>query len=473
MFAAMSVCALALSSAGSTFAQQKSPVAAPNLSVSGIADSVVVSNSGALLGSSVAVFAAGSKMHAKPEVYNSGPGPHNTDLEGAAGVAINPSTSHNFVASSADNLVLSFSPTANGSVPPEQLIVGLDNPDDVAFDATPIPNLDTALNNSGDITSTTPNAYVSNTLPPLCVSSSPCLTTSPDLCSIGSIEGFEPVGEFIAVPNTVIKGCSTLNFGPVGLYVDEATVHECTCTSESPSTDCATAADTCNIGNGNTVTPMQTRRIFATQRFGGFITVYEPEFAAALGITGADQPPVGGFISTALASGDATEPNFLATNGFLSVTSSGSVFYTVPTQLYVTDILGGHNRRGRVKTFNIASIANCLVTASDGTCEVANGDFLVAASATDIEGKHTRLSLPMGIAAQPDPDFDGTFKLFVTNVNSNSVVQFSNLDSGDARPESILIGGRTKLNQPAGIAAFPVVVPGAPPPSVAQATKPK
>lgn len=433
----------------------------------GLDQSVVVVNSRGIFSGSIETFAKNSKKNSKPQaldVFSGGNG--STVLEAASGVAVSPVAHLNYVASRQPFGVLGFSPTANGAnILPEIEILptitgGLEttplDPAGVAFDSMAHPTLDT----TGQI-------YVAN------------FDSDGNVCGFngGSISVYDADANRSAPPNLIVEDCTTPLFSPVGLFVDEATVD--LCLGSAPD-----AADLCNPVGGNVIIPLQTRRIWVVNRtdflttatgtlfLGGYVTVYTPDFAELLDKMGLSsfcvpepnntltptqlcvEPPLGGFFYTTTNNGppcvrgdvcppgdDSTTPDYLAVN-------------TSETTAYLTDISGGFRGRGRVKMFALHGNPVCLEQVS-GNCTVAATPFLSGMDTgkdKEITGARTRINLPMGISVATVAAGD---ELFVTNVNSDSLVEFGPGAVGNAAPVAVVEGRGSGMRQPTGNAITP------------------
>jgi hypothetical protein len=452
----------------------------------GLDQTVVVVNSSATLSGSVETFRKGSNLNRRPkfnDILRGGkPNLGIPVLQRGTGVAVSPTTGLNFVASGGTNAVLAFSPTLNGvNLPPDQMItfsfisnclflsqaafpnLGLCLPNGVAFDSMASPIVDTP----GE------QVYVASLAPPL-------FDTSFNICGGGSVEVFDSFGNGNDFPNRLIFGCNAaLTYGlsladPVGLFVDEATVDLCIGSDDD-------ATDLCDPARGNFVVPIPTRRIWVLSRRmsfkdwvdlgagglppfpGGNVGIYEPEIADTIDALGlapsvsgvssfcnlpyCNEPAIGGLFFTTTdglapngSSSDTTNPNYLAVDA-------------TETTAYVTDVAGGFKKRGRVKAIALQSAPFCLAPyGSAGSCTLAVKEFVGRASTTTIEGPHTMLNQPMGIAVATVAAGD---ELFVTNVNTNSLIEFGPGASGDVAPIVSVSGRQTGMNQPAGIALTP------------------
>jgi hypothetical protein len=500
-----------------------------------LATTVWVANSGALNGGSLETFAAGSKKNSKPQYRNVGqqslleflpiPGGSIVAAVNPAGVALTPDSNHVSVVGQLVFLnsilgptgaMLTYTPTANGDVPPETIIMGADTglglPGGDAYGPSPY----LFYNRQQQIILPPNELYVTNTntvfpgeaggecLP--CASDSPCGTVTEYPEGAGGTSLADPAID--TAPDEVIGGdaAETALAEPVGIKVDTVSAELCYPPADTLAEPPTVPTDYC--GGGTLVETIYTRRVWVVNRFLGLVTEYLPDLACALapsycpgnsGITGAptslaQMPPFAAFFSTTDAlppasdatlppacgsttpspglcggdtgvpcSVDSTNPNYIATQIFASACddlSGGSL--TCP-EVYVTDLAGGFKGNGRIKFFATIPADVCLATDTTGTyCVFAVRGALFGLPDKTIEGKKTRLAKVMGIAAQPaaipvassqssaitgEPD-----NLFVTNVDGNSILQFSSLEEGNVRPDAFVRGRRTKMNQPSGLA---------------------
>ena len=411
---------------------------------------LVVANDGALWGGSIATFSAGSKGNSAPKYLNI---LLNDVAQQFSGVAVSPKTGENFVVESFGLAVLEFSPTANARKLPQsrpQVIIDGDNtglvfPEGVAFDSKQDPIVDT----SGQF-------YVANNCSTLPKSGNYCssmmCTTSPDEID-GKVTVFNAGARGNAAPNLTIEGCNTSLGGPIGIFVDEATVSVCIGSA-------ATAADLCNPANGNVIVPVPTRRIWVVNDEAvdnnpddlafGTVTIYAPELAFVLSLSNCadnpqtgqpvcDEAPLGGMFSTA---GEGDTPDFTSIPQFIAVNQDES-------SAYVTDA-----DFGRVKAFDLTSAPNCMTTDAGGNCRVAIDKYITGAYRASIFGRHTLLKSPLGVSVKSTAEGD---ELFVADLR-NRILEFgpqAALNGGDLAPIAQLKGGRTRLNEPIGVAVSP------------------
>jgi hypothetical protein len=261
-------------------------------SYAGLANTVVVSNNGAILGGSVETFPAGSFDNAKPSLEVKG---NKTflGLGGASGDAVSSFNGEIVVTSSAANIVLSFGAGTNGNSAPDTVLAGpntgINIPQGASFENPFVSGDDIFANsNLGDV-------VIADAKNPKGCPVAPHFT-------IGSITEFHrtdtgnhfpinnsPVVELPFAPapqvpfvaNATIAGCDTALFGPVGV-----------------------AFDTLN-------------HLWVVNSLGPFVTKYA---AGAFG----DAPPidiVGLFPPT---KGDLPDPQYIAVNG-------------TGTEIYVTE----------------------------------------------------------------------------------------------------------------------------------------
>jgi DNA-binding beta-propeller fold protein YncE len=409
---------------------------------------VVVANDGAIWAGSVATFASGSKGNRAPQFLNVLKDNTNQQF---TGLAISPATGERFVAESLLAKIVEFSPTANATkLPqskPDAFIVGprtgMVYPFGVAFDMKAHPTVDT-----------TGQVYVANdcSLPdPANLGECASLNCTANENEVdGSVTIYDNGATGNAAPNLTIEGCATLLGAPVGIFVDEATVNVCTGIA-------ADADALCEPSSGNSIVPVRTRRIWVVnsetiqspEGFGfGLITIYAPELATFLGaddcssspMTGepvCDEAPFGGFFLTATDPGNDSDPQFIAVN-------------SSETTAYITDA-----DIGRVKAFDLTSGAQCLATDSMGNCTTAINAFILAGFRSATSGRHTRFSTPLGISTVTTPTGD---EVFVTNFDGDNLLEFGPgaiLNGGDVAPLVLIKGGRTKLNEPIGLAISP------------------
>src|SRR5262249_22669622 len=99
-------------------------------------------------------------------------------------------------------------------------------------------------------------------------------------------------------------------------------------------------------------------------------------------------------------------------------------------------------------------------------CLVFNDDFISGEFDHEIAGKATKLAIPQGIAAfapadagirNGEPGLDD--EILVVNTGNNTLLEFGAGASGDARPNTIIQGGLTGMNQPVGLAIRPPDAP--------------
>ena len=317
-------------------------------------------------------------------------------------------------------------------------------PSGIAFDTMAHPTLDT----TGQIYVTNNCSSIDST--GLCISQK---CTSSKFEVDGSVTVYDADAEQNAAPNLTIEGCNTLLGSPLGIFVDEATVNVCTGTA-------ATAADLCNPSSVSAIVPVPTRRIWVVNAEGvdnaypdstfAYVSVYAPELAAFLGVSNCapnsstgkpvcNEPPVAGIFSTAAGNGDASLPQFMAIN-------------ETEATAYITDL---DIRFGKLKAFNLVPTAECLSMDSNGNCKLAVSPFVSANFRSSLSGPRTSLYNPVGVSTISTAAGD---EVFVANLRANSFVEFGPgvaLNGGDVAPLALIKGGRTKLNEPVGVAISP------------------
>jgi hypothetical protein len=442
-----------------------------------LATTVWVANGGAFNAGSLETFAGGTKKNTKPLYRNIGPETLLQSFPGSpffgtapTGVAITFDSPHHVsVVGELVNAVLTFTDTANGDTPPETVLFGPDT-------GLGLP--------AGDTYGFSP--LVRDTQQGLIFPFSELYVTNiaSGFDGNGAVTEYPEGANGDRTPDEAIGGDAAVTFmaEPVGVYVDFTTFDACF--GLEP-----TATDLCNNESGqDEIVSIPTRRIWVVQRFLGLVTLYVPEVACFLSpynpgasppVPGfcpgqslnvalpsyvAQQPPLGGVFPTTVdgefppvvggSSTDPTEPNFLAVQQYAQF-----------PEVYITDLLGGFHNHGRIKFFYTIPIDQCLATTETtaGTmCTVAIRGGLYGLPDGTIEGKKANLKKPMGIAAQPlavpvaaGQSSEYIDNLFVTNVDRNSIVQFSSTERGNVRPDAFIQGRRTKMNQPTGIAVPP------------------
>jgi hypothetical protein len=455
-----------------------------------LATTVWVANSGAFNAGSLETFAGGTSRNTKPLYRNNGP---DTLLQyflplgpfvatSPAGVAITPdSPGHVSVVGQTIGGVLTFSPTANGDTPPETFLIGPDTglgtPAGDTYGLSPF--YFTVTGHSQGLASSFNELYVTS------------IASSID--TNGAVTEYPEGANGDQIPDEAIGGSPlvTAMAEPVGIYAD--VTHAEICLPPEGTLVAAPPADYCD--GGLIVATISTRRIWVVQRFLGLVTIYLPEVACAISpydptasppVPGfcpgqslntalpsyvAQQPPVGGAFFTTEdllpppsaggTSTDPTNPNYIAVQPYPGPCALDSGFAC--PEVYVTDLAGGHRGHGRIKFFSTILNDACLVPDTTGTycLEALRGGLLGIPDGT-IEGKMTLLRKPMGIAVQatssPSSSNQSTSdvnNLFVTNVDANNIVQFSDTERGNVSPDAYIRGGKTKLHQPVGIAVPP------------------
>jgi hypothetical protein len=422
-----------------------------------LATTVWVANGGAFNAGSLVTFAGGSSRNSKPLFFNVGPDsllqsfPGSPFLAtGPTGVALTPDSDHVSVVGQLIDAVLTYTPTANGDVPPETLIAGPDtglaSPAGDAYGMSPY-YFDTQANQQQLVRLVSSELYVTN------INSS--VTEYPEGAS----------GDYY--PDEIIGGDPTVTFlaEPVGIYVDTAQFYFCTPYGEQgPSPN---PSDLCNYGMESG--PVNTRRVWVVNRFLGIVTIYVPEVACdvysgfcrngngSLPSNFAEQPPLGGVFPTTTdgefppiaggSSTDPTNPNFIAVQP-----------YATYPEIYITDLAGGyHNKKGRIKFFFAYPYDQCLESETDGDCLLALRGAITGLPDGQIGGMKTLLNKPMGIVASSTyvpstkQSSEYTDNLIVTNVDANNLVQFSSSERGNIPPDAFIRGKKTKLLQPTGI----------------------
>ncbi len=454
-----------------------------------LSSQVTVTNSGAIQGGSLETFAEGQKGDQAALYDVAGPltllGQYSAggilgSLLAPSGNAISPVDGHVYVTDSyttGPGLVLVFSPSASGNSAPEQIIYDesmVISPNGVAFD---VGNAHPTVYGAGKKSAVSSGGlWPGNAAPSIetegdvyVASLFPELTYEGKACSYGSITEFlrtdgtpSTAGAFPAPSTPVfgIQGCGTALVGPVGLFVDETVLDLCVGEVECASASNCTAAAAALCETGEVFPYWPTRRIWAVNRFAGFVTIYAPEFAWDLGVADCNgsnicnEPPLGGFFYTTEGDGDTTTPNYIALD-------------QPETRAFITDLTGGAGNakhpHGRVKTFDLLNYPSgvCLYEFESGGnyyCSDSYGPFVVGEPAGDLSGTATKLYMPLGIGAQTDGEDNVT--LFVANANANTVEQFGPNPTGDIPATAKLQGGHTKLNQPAGLAVPPVPFAG-------------
>ncbi|HVN27833.1 MAG TPA: hypothetical protein VMT64_05070, partial [Candidatus Binataceae bacterium] len=151
-----------------------------------------------------------------------------------------------------------------------------------------------------------------------------------------------------------------------------------------------------------------------------------------------DEQSLGGSFSTAAdRSNSSTSPQFIALN-------------SSETEAYVTD-----SDIGRLKTFDLINTSQCVAVDSSGNCTTAVKPFIRGNFRSALFGKRTGLSNPIGVAVSSTSAGD---EVFLTNFKTNSILEFGPgvaLSGGNVPPLAVVKGGRTKLNEPFGIAITP------------------
>jgi hypothetical protein len=424
-----------------------------------------------------------------------------------------------------------FSPTANGpfSPAPSQNVEGdisgphtcLNAPNGVAFDA----NFQSVVFGGPwqPLVDDTGQIYVANSgidpISPFTMDAS--CEENAAFPTNANLAIYDSTALFDTPPNTLILGTGFLAPGipivePIGLYVDEADISGCRCnaTGDYRKTKCAASSSldglaVCNeqvvetsagleivpADNYNDVVYTRTRRLWEVDQALGLVQIFTPDLSKALGFcygwypTVCKAPAFGGIFETLAGGGDLTIPNYIAVNDGISFGTA-----------YITDtILGKESKTvpqglGRVKIFDFftanpypnsypSSFPICVqylaATDTDGNpyhyCNAATktgyvlGDFFGS-----IEGKKTKLDIPLGIASFSElfgaPSFlipEGVQStssasaeligdaVFVANTQANSVEEFgtTGLISGpnNVKPYSKVQGRHTLMNQPTGL----------------------
>lgn len=431
-----------------------------------LADNVAVVNSGggaAVNGpniGSMETFAAGSKNKQKPLFFNQGT---NTGLINATDIKFDIDNQFLVVANSAAALAVAtainfYAVNANSNTGPVLQITPLTDPEMALPDGL-------AFEQDDDL-------WIANVLPPHCVASNPCTTTSPDLCGVGSIQQFL-AGE--TTPNQTISanGCSAIDplnphiFAPQGMVIDQGVAAICLPTTEGEQGICQTGQteDTAFI----------TDRIWVVNNGLGAVTVYEPEVINFLGeFSGNEQPPIGGFFPTTTdnllppaAGGDSTDvtsPRYIAKDLF-----PGSA-------AYITDPTLGFKGRGRIKIFSTTeSPFQVCVSESDPCTEFLQIPAITAAFEDSIEGDRTKLDFPQGIAVEPTEISAGAAApsvasllddtVYVANSLSWTIEQFDAGDTGNSKPTVIVRGPTNKKSKLRMINPIGLTIPSVPLPT--------
>ena len=455
-----------------------------------LATTVWVANGGAFNAGSLETFGAGQKRNTHPLYRNIGPDTLLQSFPGSpffgtapTGVALTPDSAHVSVAGELVDAVLTFSPTANGDSPPETVLFGPDTllglPSGDAYGLSPF-FFDRIRNESQQVALIGfDELYVTNisTVLPL---PSPIPSSLPTPVAAAAITEYPEGANGDVVPDEVIGGNSAVTalFEPVGIYVDTTTIELCLGKADN-------ATDLCNGDSEHFF--YYTRRVWTVQPAVGLVTIYVPEAGCRIseelssqmylpgplwchGTSGnpalqdnvLQQPPLGGVFPTTVdglfppidggTSTDPTDANFLAVQQYAEF-----------PEVYITDLAGGFHGHGRIKFFFTVPVDQCLVpelTTDDVVigCLAAIRGGLYGLPDGTIEGKKTILRKPMGIASEPvsapssssqSSSYDDN--LFVTNVDGNSIVQFSSTERGNINPDAYIRGRKTKMNQPTGI----------------------
>jgi hypothetical protein len=453
-----------------------------------LATTVWVANGGAFNAGSLETFAGGTKKNTKPLYRNIGPETLLQSFPGSpffgtapTGVAITFDSPHHVsVVGELVNAVLTFTNTANGDTPPETVLFGPDTllglPAGDTYGLSPF-----FRDTQQGLISPFSELYVTNidTALPL---PSPIPSSLPTPVVGAAVTEYPEGADGDWAPDEVIGGdpSVTVLFEPVGIYVDSTNIELCLGLADTATDLCDDPQESFNYG---------TRRVWVVQPAIGLVSLFVPEAACSIsevftslgafpeplwchGTSGnpalqdnvIQQPPLGGtFFTTedglappALggSSTDPTEPNFLAVQQYAEF-----------PEVYITDLLGGFHNHGRIKFFYTVPFDQCLATTTTtaGTfCIAAIRGGIFGIPDGTIEGKKANLKKPMGIAAQPlavplaaGQSSEYIDNLFVTNVDRNSIVQFSSTERGNVRPDAFIQGRRTKMNQPTGIAIPP------------------
>jgi hypothetical protein len=452
-----------------------------------LATTVWIANGGAFNAGSLETFVGGQKKNTHPVYRNVGP---NTLLQnfpgspflatGPAGLTLSPDSDHVTVVGSLVNAVLTFSPTSNGDTAPETVLAGPDTllgtPNGDAYGLSPF--FFDANRSQGLAVSGFNELYVTNIASVLPLPS-PIPSSLPTPVVAASITEYPEGANGDYIPDEVIGGdpAVTVLYEPIGIYVDTTSIELCL-------GEAATATDLCNAPAESET--FSTRRVWVVQPAIGLVAIYVPEAACDIsyafylgggfpeplwchGTSGnpalqdnvIQQPPLGGtFFTTedglpppALggSSTDPTDANFLAVQQYSSL-----------PEVYITDLAGGFKGHGRIKFFYTVPYDQCLLTATDGDCTVAIRGGLFGIPDGTIEGKKALLGKPMGIAAMPTSTPVSSTQsssyldnLFVTNIDNNSIVQFSSSERGNVQPDAFIRGQKTRMNQPTGIGIKP------------------
>jgi hypothetical protein len=456
-----------------------------------LAAQVWVANGGAFNAGSMVTFAAGSSKNAKPLYFNVGKASLLQNFPGSpflatgpAGVALTPDGQHVTVAgelvaipgTDIQGAVMTYTPTANGDVAPEDVIFGGDIPEfstgtelsaPTGVVYGPIPFFYDAQQSAQQIMLGSSELYVTNQLS--AAFALPSITEYPE--GSGNLGGVPfAIGFPVSLastdvePDEVIYGAAE----PIGIYVDTAYMTYCI-----PGVESAPTTDPTTLCNTGIAYETYTRRIWVVDRYLGAVLVFVPEFECNLGLNAdachgnGDLPPghialnpIGGIFPTTNdgvfppASSDPTEPNYLAVGGVNSLTPD----------LYITDLAGGYHHKGRIKFFYTNLVDECIDRDTFGDCILALRGVVQGTYDGAISGSHTKLGKPMGIAAAPtgvavssNQSSAATDNIFVTNIDRNNIVQFSSGERGNIRPDAYIQGKKTKLLQPTGIAVVPTL----------------
>lgn len=435
------------------------------------------------LGGQLLGYSAGQKGTQKPTTTLSGA---NNFLIGPSGVAVDLPVGLEGVTSGLANLVTFYQLGASGNTGPAAPPFAnpkFTPPFPVAF---PL-NLDTGIAPQVD-----GRVWVSSISPPICAVTAiaSCTTTSADICGSGSISRWT-VGK--PLPDLVIGGCPAKGtpaalasevFAPIGLFDDNTQAVLCadSAVTSGPQGACAKKGQTQVSFLDPTKTSnlsLATNRVWAVNSL-GFVSIYLPEVAAALGLEAptntafppapatnvfVSEPPLGGFFATTTDnllppplghSSDTTSPKYIAVN-------------EAQTTAFITDTALGARRTktkgqfGRVKEFALTTVPTfqtCLLpvkTLPTGCALALQNPLILGAFSTSIEGRGTQLNVPQGIVTFTIPG-SGDF-VMVANTGSNKVTEYPPGASGNTPPDAVLSGpgGRVHtLDQPVGLSLTPV-----------------